>query len=244
MKYSVVVPIKNEEENIFELVQEIEPIMQSLSSSWELLFIDDGSTDRSLSLLKELCSQKPYLRILSFSRNFGQSAAFAAGFKAAQGEFIITLDGDRQNDPADIPKLTAAIADYDLVVGWRVNRKDTLQKKLISRLSNFVRSRICEDGVHDTGCSLKIYRKEALSSIKMYHGMHRFLPALFKIDGFRVKEIPVHHRERSKGATKYHFFNRSLGPILDMFVVRWMKSRTVKPQIRQEIGYADHAAKE
>jgi dolichol-phosphate mannosyltransferase len=237
MKYSVVIPIKNEEENIKELVQEIEPVMEQLRQTWELICIDDGSTDRSLLILQDLCKQKPHMRILSFSRNFGQSAAFSAGFKAARGEVIITLDGDRQNDPADIPKLTAAIADCDLVVGWRVNRKDGWQKRMISRISNWIRSRLCRDGIHDTGCSLKVYRRDALTSIKMYRGMHRFLPALFKIEGFRVKEIPVNHRERSKGSTKYHFFNRSFGPIVDMFVVNWMRHRSLNPQIREEITH-------
>lgn len=237
MKYSVVVPIKNEQENISELIQEIEPVMESFRQKWELICIDDGSSDRSLLILQDLCKQKPYLRILSFTRNFGQSAAFAAGFKSARGEIIITLDGDRQNDPADIPKLTAAIADCDLVVGWRVNRRDTFQRRLVSSLSNWVRSRLCHDGVHDTGCSLKVYRKEALARIKMYKGMHRFLPALFKNEGLRVKEIPVNHRERAKGNTKYHFLNRSIGPIIDMFVVRWMRKRTLHHQIREEITY-------
>lgn len=237
MKYSIIIPIKNEEENIKDLVNELEPVMENLRQKWELICVDDGSTDSSLLILQDLCKQKSYMRILSFTRNFGQSAAFAAGFKAARGELVITLDGDRQNDPADIPKLTAAINDCDLVVGWRVNRKDTFQKKLISRLSNWVRSRLCHDGIHDTGCSLKVYRKEALASIKMYKGMHRFLPALFKIEGFRVKEIPVNHRERSKGTTKYFFFNRSIGPIMDMFVVRWMRSRALHHQIREEIAH-------
>ncbi len=237
MKYSIVIPIKNEEDNIKELIEEIEPVMKGLAQKWELICIDDGSTDRSLLILQDLSKQKPFLRILSFTRNFGQSAAFAAGFKAAKGEMIITLDGDRQNDPADIPKLTAAIADCDLVVGWRVHRKDTFQKKMISKLSNAIRSRLCADGIHDTGCSLKVYRKEAVAQIKMYRGMHRFLPALFKIEGFRVKEIPVNHRERSRGVTKYHFFNRSLGPIIDMFVVRWMRHRKLTHQIREEITH-------
>jgi dolichol-phosphate mannosyltransferase len=237
VKYSIIIPIKNEEENIWDLVHEIEPVMQGLRQPWELICIDDGSTDRSLLMLQDLCKQKSYLRILSFTRNFGQSAAFAAGFKAAQGEIIITLDGDRQNDPTDIPKLTAAIADSDLVVGWRVNRKDTLQKKITSRVSNAIRSRLCQDGVHDTGCSLKVYRTSALRQIKMYRGMHRFLPALFQIEGFKVKEIPVNHRERKKGATKYHFFNRSIGPIVDMFAVCWMRRRALHHQIREEITH-------
>lgn len=237
IKYSIVIPIKNEEDNIRELIEEIEPVMHSLHQEWELICIDDGSTDQSLRILQELCKLKPYLRVLCFSKNYGQSAAFSAGFAAAKGELVITLDGDRQNDPADIPKLTAAVADCDLVVGWRVQRKDTLQKKFISRISNWIRSRLCADGVHDTGCSLKVYRRSALGRIKMYQGMHRFLPALFQIEGFRVKEVPVRHRERAKGITKYHFFNRSIGPIIDMFAVRWMRSRALNPQIREELCY-------
>jgi len=237
MRYSIVIPIKDEEDNIEELVSEIEPVMESMGQPWELICIDDGSTDRSLLILQDLCKHKPYLRVLTFTRNFGQSAAFAAGFDAAHGELIITLDGDRQNDPVDIPKLTAAMTDCDLVVGWRVNRRDPWKKRIVSRLSNWVRSRLCRDDMHDTGCSLKVYRKESLKNIKMYKGMHRFLPALFKIEGFRVKEVPVNHRERAKGATKYHFFNRSIGPIIDMFVVRWMRHRALRHKVREEISH-------
>ncbi len=237
MRYSIVVPIKNEEENIKDLIDEVEPVMEGLGQPWELICVDDGSTDRSLLILHDLCKQKPFMRVLTFTRNFGQSAAFAAGFEAARGELVITLDGDRQNDPSDIPKLTAAITDCDLVVGWRVNRRDPWKKRIVSRFSNWVRSRLCRDGMHDTGCSLKVYRREALKKIKMYKGMHRFLPALFKIEGFRIKEIPVNHRERAKGATKYHFFNRSIGPIVDMFVVRWMRHRALKHKIREEISH-------
>lgn len=237
MRYSIVVPIKNEEENIAELVGEVEPVMEALGAPWELICIDDGSTDRSLLILQDLCRSKPYMRVLTFTRNFGQSAAFKAGFEAARGELVITMDGDRQNDPADIPKLTAAVAECDLVVGWRVNRRDPWKKKIVSKMSNWVRSRLCRDGMHDTGCSLKVYRKSALDQIKMYKGMHRFLPALFKIEGYRIKEVPVNHRERPKGKTKYHFFNRSIGPIVDMFVVQWMRTRAIHPKVREEISH-------
>ncbi|NGX61907.1 MAG: Undecaprenyl-phosphate 4-deoxy-4-formamido-L-arabinose transferase [Chlamydiae bacterium] len=239
IRYSIVIPIKNEEENITPLIEEIEPVMKGLGLPWELICIDDGSTDRSLHILQNLCREKPYLRVLSFSRNFGQSAAFSAGFSVARGELVITLDGDRQNDPADIPRLTAAMPEHDLVVGWRVERKDPLRKKIVSKFSNWIRSSLCQDGIHDTGCSLKVYRKEALDKIKMYHGMHRFLPALFLIEGFRVKEIPVNHRKRAKGETKYHFFNRSLGPIYDLFVVRWMRKRALHPIIREEYTHEE-----
>lgn len=235
IKYSVVIPLKNEEENIVDLINELEPVMQGLGSSWELICVDDGSTDGTLSLLSSLAKEKPFLRILSFDRNYGQSCAFDAGFKNARGEWVITLDGDRQNDPADIPKLLAATDRGDLVCGHRMNRRDPWTKKITSALANFVRGRFCRDEVKDTGCSLKIYRADCLHRIKMFKGMHRFLPALFKIEGFRIAEVPVSHRERIKGKTKYNFFNRSFNTIADMLAVRWMWKRRLNYRIDKEI---------
>ena len=231
LKYSVVIPLKNEEDNIHELIEELEPIMQAIQQPWELICIDDGSTDATLRILNELAKKKPYLRPLAFAKNYGQSSAFDAGFKEARGEFVITLDGDRQNDPADIPALLEAVKNCDMVCGHRLNRRDPWIKKITSRLANFVRSHVCEDGVQDTGCSLKIYRTSCLRQIKLYQGMHRFLPALFHIEGFRIKEIPVNHRERTKGKTKYGFFNRSFNTIADMLAVRWMKKRHLNYKI-------------
>lgn len=233
--YSVVIPLKNEEDNIIDLVEELEPVMHSLKKPWELICIDDGSSDQTLSILKNLLADKSYLKILSFTKNYGQSSAFDAGFKAAKGDYVITLDGDRQNDPADIPKLLNMIEHYDLVCGARVNRKDPWSKKITSLLANLVRRNICEDGVSDTGCSLKVYRATSLRKIKMFNGMHRFLPALFKIEGFRVAEIPVNHRERTKGKTKYNFFNRSFNTIADLAAVSWMKKRHLHYQINKEL---------
>lgn len=232
VEYSVVIPLKNEEDNINDLIHELEPVMESLKKPWELICIDDGSTDGTLLKLQEL--KKNYLRILAFDKNYGQTSAFDAGFKNAAGKFIITLDGDRQNDPHDIPKLIALSDAYDLVVGWRADRKDPISKKITSRLANFIRSRFCEDGVHDTGCSLKLYRKACFDKIKLFHGMHRFLPALFKMEGFTVTEVKVNHRERIKGVTKYNFFNRSFNTIADMFAVRWMGSRSLKYKVDQK----------
>lgn len=232
--YSVIIPLKNEEGNILELIDEIEPIMYALDSTWELICIDDGSTDGTSHQLMELLKNKPYLRVITFDRNYGQSSAFDAGFKHAKGKWLISLDGDRQNDPSDIPNLIAAAASSDLVCGYRRNRRDPWHKKIISRLANFIRSRLCQDQVNDTGCSLKIYRASCLQHIKMYQGMHRFLPALFKIEGFRVHEIPVNHRERVKGKTKYNFFNRSFNTIADMLAVRWMRKRQLRYKIRKE----------
>lgn len=234
MKYSVVIPLKNEEENIAELVQELEPIMKALKQPWELICVDDGSTDKTRAILRELAARKPFIRPLLFDRNYGQSSAFDAGFKAALGEFIITMDGDRQNDPSDIPQLIEKIPSYDLVCGIRKKRKDPFSKKIISYFANMIRSRFCEDGVTDTGCSLKIYRTSAVRKIKMYNGMHRFLPALFVIEGFRIFELPVNHRERTKGQTKYNLFNRSFNTIADMFAVRWMKKRHIHYQFENE----------
>jgi dolichol-phosphate mannosyltransferase len=236
IKYSVVVPLKNEEENIVELINELEQVMNQLNSFWELICIDDGSTDNTLKVLTEFAKKCSFLRILVFDRNYGQSCAFDAGFKQARGDWIITLDGDRQNDPADIPHLIAATEGYDLVCGYRVNRRDPWHKKILSRLANFVRSRVCRDYISDTGCSLKIYRTQCLGRIKMYKGMHRFLPALFKIEGFRVMEIPVNHRKRLKGRTKYNFFNRSFNTIADMLAVRWMWKRQINYRIDKEVS--------
>lgn len=235
MMYTIVVPLKNEADNIVDLINELEPIMFQIGKPWELICIDDGSTDDTAAILQRLIEQKKYLRILTFNRNYGQSSAFDAGFKAARGEFVITMDGDRQNDPADIPKMLAALDNFDLVCGKRMKRKDPWHKRMISRIANAFRSRICQDGVSDTGCSLKIYRTQSLQKIKMFQGMHRFLPALFAIEGLRVKEIPVNHRPRAHGVTKYNIFNRSFNTIADMLAVRWMRMRRLNYQIKKEL---------
>ena len=230
--YSVVIPLKNEAGNIGELIQELEPVMQNLGKPWELICIDDGSTDETEKILSELSKKKSYLRFLSFNRNYGQSSAFDAGFKASKGEFIITLDGDGQNDPKDIPNLIQLLPGCDLVCGMRLNRKDTLIKRITSKTANFVRNWLINDGVQDTGCSLKIYRKKCLDQIKLFQGMHRFLPALFKIEGFKVDQIPVNHRERLRGKSNYNFFNRSFNTISDLLAVRWMKKRHLHYKIK------------
>lgn len=232
--YSIVIPLKNEEENIEELIGEIVPIMETLEEPWEIICINDGSTDGTGLELKRLQNCLSQLRVITFDRNYGQSSAFDAGFKAARGKYVITLDGDRQNDPCDIPKLLKVIEDADLVCGFRARRKDPFIKKITSSLANAVRSRLCKDGVRDTGCSLKIYRRSRLNQIKMFQGMHRFLPALFVIEGFRVKEVEVNHRERLKGKTKYNFLNRSFNTIADMFAVRWMYKRRLNYRIGKE----------
>jgi glycosyltransferase involved in cell wall biosynthesis len=231
MKYSIVIPFKNEAANVNALLDEVELVMKGLNAPFEVIAVEDGSDDDTFLLLKAYKQKAPWLRILKFTRNFGQSSAFDAGFKSAKGEFVITLDGDRQNDPHDIPELLKLAETADLVCGIRKKRKDPFSKRFASRLANFVRSRLCEDGVTDTGCSLKVYRKTCLDKIKLYHGLHRFLPALFVIEGFRVKETPVNHRERVAGSTKYNFFNRSFNTVADMLAVRWMRKRRLQWQM-------------
>lgn len=227
--YSVVIPIKNEEENIKPLIEELDSVMRTLQSPWELLIINDGSTDHSAQILNDLKSIYKELRVVHFDRNYGQSSAFDAGFRLAKGEFVITLDGDRQNDPHDIPKLLDIIVKgADLVCGQRKKRKDSFFKRAISKLANAVRSKLCQDGISDTGCSLKVYRKQCLKEIKLFDGMHRFLPALFQIENFRVAEVAVNHRERTAGKSKYNLFNRSFNTIYDMLAVVWMRKRHLK----------------
>lgn len=232
MKYSLVLPIYNEEDNIKPLFEEIIDAMRPFDGSYEIIAIDDGSKDSSASILNSLKNEVPSLKVISFDGNFGQTSAFDAGFKMASGEFVITMDADRQNDPSDIPALLEKAPAYDLVCGLRQNRKDTIFKRWISKLSNAVRSRVCQDDTKDTGCSLKVYRAECLKQVKLYHGMHRFLPALFKIEGYTITHVPVNHRPRVEGKSKYHFFNRSLGPLVDMFAVWWMRRRHLRYKVK------------
>lgn len=233
MKYSIVIPLKDEEENVELLINEIEPIMLNIGKNWELICIDDGSTDKTAFILERLQKDKPYLKLITFDKNYGQSSAFDAGFRHAKGDYIITLDGDLQNDPKDILTLINVSDKYDMICGCRTKRKDPLSKKFISYFANKIRGKICRDNMQDTGCSLKLYKKECLEKIKLFEGMHRFLPALFKYEGFRVGEVPVNHRSRQHGKSKYNFLNRSFNTIMDMLAVRWMGKRSLKYKIKE-----------
>jgi glycosyltransferase involved in cell wall biosynthesis len=226
---SVVVPLYNEEDNIARLQEELAAALGG--QEYEIVFVDDGSTDATLARIE----RGPQVRVVEFERNTGQSAAMYAGLHAAKGELLVLLDGDLQNDPADIPRLLAEIGKgNDLVCGYRAKRKDTFSKRLTSRFANFVRSRFTKDGVRDTGCSLKAMRRECREALVPFYGMHRFIPALVKGMGYRITEIPVNHRPRTAGVSKYGFGNRALKATLDMFAVRWMLSRQLRIRIRQE----------
>jgi len=224
---SVVVPVFNEEENVSILQSELRAALSGLD--YEIVFVDDGSTDRSA----EKIEAAPNIRILRFERNTGQSAAIFAGIRAARGETIVMIDGDLQNDPADIPRLLEQISrGADLVCGYRAKRKDTLTKRMTSRIANSVRSRFTKDYVRDTGCTLKAMRRECADALVPFKGMHRFIPALIRGAGYRLVEIPVNHRPRRFGQTKYGFGSRALRATVDMFGVRWLLSRRFNYKIR------------
>jgi dolichol-phosphate mannosyltransferase len=225
---SVVVPLYNEEENVLLLQRELAAALAGINH--EIIFVDDGSTDRTLACL----TNAPEVRILRFERNAGQSAALYAGANAARGTVVVLIDGDLQNDPADIPRLLAEIEHgADLVCGYRAQRKDTLVKRLTSRIANFVRSRFTKDGVRDTGCTLKAMRRECVRALVPFKGMHRFIPALVKGAGYRLVEVPVNHRARRFGQSKYGLGNRAVRATVDMFGVRWLLARQLRYKLSE-----------
>lgn len=225
---SVVVPLFNEEGNMPGLQSELTSALTGLD--YEIIFVDDGSIDGTVARV----AADPRVRVLRFEKNAGQSAAMFAGLQAAQGAVAILIDGDLQNDPADIPRLLAEIErGADLVCGYRARRKDTLVKRLTSRIANFVRSRFTKDGVRDTGCTLKAMRHECVRALVPFKGMHRFIPALIKGAGYRLVEIPVHHRPRKFGRSKYGLGNRAVRATVDMFGVRWLLGRQLNYKLRE-----------
>jgi len=231
---SVVVPVFNERDNLPPLLAEIEPVMDATGRRYEVIFVDDGSTDGSAEALASLRTGRSTVRVLTFERNAGQTAAMAAGFEAARGEIVVTLDADLQNDPRDIPLLLARIGEYDAVVGWRRDRADNWVRRVSSRIANGVRNALSDDDIIDTGCSLKAYRREALSRIKLYNGMHRFLPTLLRMEGYAVCQVEVHHRPRLSGDSKYNIRNRVFRSFVDLLAVRWMKRRMLRYEVSEK----------
>ena len=215
-KVSIVVPVYNEEGNVTELHKEICNVCNENNYTFEIIFIDDGSTDGTL----EKCKSLRPLKLIQMRKNFGQTAAMDAGIKASRYDYIVTMDGDRQNDPSDIPHMIDYLEknDLDVVSGWRKNRKDTFMKKFTSRGANFLRHMIVHDGIHDSGCSLKVYRRECFEGMNLYGEQHRFIPALLKIKGFTVGEVIVNHRPRIAGVTKYNW-KRTIKGFVDMISV-------------------------
>ncbi|SDB63029.1 glycosyltransferase family 2 protein [Butyrivibrio sp. INlla16] len=226
MRVSVVVPVFNEEGNIANLHSEIKNVCETNGYTYEIIFVNDGSSDGTDKVCRTL---KP-LKYIRMRKNFGQTAAMDAGIKAAQYDYIVTMDGDGQNDPADIPNMIDYLQkeDVDVVSGWRKNRKDTFMKRFVSRGANFLRYLLVHDGIHDSGCSLKVYKKECFKGVNLYGEQHRFIPAILKIKGFRIGEVVVNHRPRTSGYTKYNW-KRTIKGFVDMISVWFWNKYATRP---------------
>ena len=231
---SIVIPVYNERENLILLDKKITKSIKPLNKEYEVILVDDGSVDGSVDLIRKLKNENPCLRLIRFDRNYGQTAAFAAGFSKARGNIIVTMDADLQNDPADIPLLLEKINQYDVVCGWRYKRNDPWIKKLSSRVANAVRNSLSEESIADTGCSLKAFRRKCFQNIKLYNGMHRFFPTLMKMEGFSVTQVKVGHYPRVHGYSKYNISNRLFASFKDLLAIRWMKKRQIKYDIIEE----------
>jgi glycosyltransferase involved in cell wall biosynthesis len=229
---SLVIPAYNEQENIPSLLQRVEAAMSQVGRPFEVILIDDGSTDDTPKLLAEAMKQRPWLRVIRMRKNAGQSAAFEAGFEAARGQIIATIDADLQNDPEEIPRLIPLLDEkkVDMITGWRKERQDTPFRRWQSRQANRIRNWITQETVNDSASSLKIYRAHAIRGIKLFRGAHRYFPTLVKMRGYTVYETPVKHSHRFAGTAKYGFGNRAFVGIADLFGVRWMKKRYLRYQ--------------
>jgi glycosyltransferase involved in cell wall biosynthesis len=227
---TIILPIHNEKDNLRPLLDEIEAALASHAGGYEVIAVDDGSRDGSTQLLKELAAEKRYLRVIFFRQNFGQAAAFDAGFRHASGDIVVTLDADGQNDPQDIPRLVKQLDEgYDFVSGIRANRRDGwLLRRVPSRVANFIIRRVTGTKIRDLGCSLKVYRREITDELRLYGEMHRFIPVLVESIGARTGEMPVNHRPRIRGTSKYGM-TRTLKVLLDLTTVWFMRGYQTKP---------------
>jgi len=228
---SIVAPVYNEVENVGPLVEELLRTLAPMAGRYEIVLVDDGSTDGSAEAIARLASAHPEVRGLHLRRNRGQTAAFDAGIKGARGDIVVTIDADLQNDPADIPKLVAALDGHDAAIGYRAIREDSFVRRVSSKIANAVRNRLSGDDVIDTGCSLKAFRAKRLREVKLFTGMHRFLPTLVKIEGGTVVQLPVGHRPRRAGTSKYGVWNRVFRSFADLLAVRWMKKRRLDYEV-------------
>jgi glycosyltransferase involved in cell wall biosynthesis len=231
---SVVVPMFNEVENVPLLWGELEAALGKIGRRAEIIFVDDGSTDSSGEAVQALMKRDARVRLLAFETNAGLSAAFKAGYAAARAPIIVTMDADLQNDPRDVERLLAALeGGADAAVGYREQRRDRWPKRISSRVGNAIRNRLTGDHVRDSACSLRVMRRECAAAIPPFSGMHRFVPTLLRMAGYRVVEVPVNHRPRGLGRSKFGIWNRALPAFIDLLVVRWMMRRTVRRRLRE-----------
>lgn len=235
---SVVIPVYNEEENLPYLWPELRSVLEPLGLTFEVVFVDDGSRDRSAELIRGFRDVDPRVRLVRLKANAGETAATDAGFKAARGRWVVTMDADLQNDPNDIPILLSHLDRWDAVTGWRVNRGegDSLVRRISSRVANRTRNVISDESIQDSGCTFRAFRRECLRGLVLYRGFHRFIPTLLKMRGYRVIEVPVRNRPRRFGQSKYGVLNRLFVTTADLLVVRWMKNRLLRYEVAEDLG--------
>ncbi len=233
---SLIIPTFNEEENLPLLWPEIREVLDALGLRSEVIFVDDGSHDRSAEIIREFHGRDPRVRLVRLKTNSGETAATDAGFKTARGRHVVTMDADLQNDPHDIPMLLTHLDRWDAVTGWRVKRDDPWTKRIASRIANWVRNALTQDDVRDSGCTFRAFRRECLQSLVLYRGFHRFIPTLLRLQGYRVVEVPVNHRLRRFGRSKYGIWKRAGSALKDLLVIRWMKNRQLGYQVEEDLG--------
>jgi dolichol-phosphate mannosyltransferase len=235
---SIVVPVYNEEENLPLLWPEIREVLAPTSLAYEVIFVDDGSKDRSAELVRAFRDEDPRVRLVRLKANAGETAATDAGLKAVRGRYVVVMDADLQNDPHDIPAMLSHLDRWDAVTGWRVNRADgdSVVRRVSSRVANAIRNRLSDESIHDSGCTFRAFRRECLRDLVLYKGFHRFIPTLLKMRGFRVLEVPVNHRPRRFGESKYGIGNRAAKAFVDLLVVRWMKDRLLRYEVTENLG--------
>jgi dolichol-phosphate mannosyltransferase len=238
VELSVVIPVYNEEDNLPVLWPELRAVLEELRVEFEVIFVDDGSRDRSAEVVRSIRAVDPRVRLVRLKANAGETAATDAGFKTARGRRVITMDADLQNDPHDIPALVKHLDEWDVVTGWRVQRGDgdSLVRRLSSRVANRTRNWLSDEAIHDSGCTFRAFRRECLRSLVLYRGFHRFIPTLLRMRGYRVVEVPVRHRSRRFGQSKYGVLNRVVVAFVDLLVVRWMKKRLLRYEIAEDLG--------
>jgi glycosyltransferase involved in cell wall biosynthesis len=235
---SVVIPVFNEEENLPHLWAELREVLDGFGLNSEIIFVDDGSQDASAEVVRGFREKDERVRLLRLKANAGETAATDAGLRTARGRWIVTMDADLQNDPHDIPMLLKHLEQWDAVTGWRVDREagDTWLRRVSSRIANRIRNALSDETIQDSGCTFRAFRRECLVNLVLYRGFHRFIPTLLRVDGYRVLEVPVNHRPRRFGRSKYGVMNRVFAGLVDLLVVRWMKRRRLVYQVAENLG--------
>jgi glycosyltransferase involved in cell wall biosynthesis len=235
---SVVIPVYNEEESLPPLWAELREVLERLEVAFEVVFVDDGSRDRSAEIVRAFRDADPRVRLVRLKENGGETAATDAGFKAARGRRVVVMDADLQNDPADIPTLLSHLDHWDAATGWRVERArgDNLVRRVSSRVANHLRNWLSQESIQDSGCTFRAFRRECLRGLVLYKGFHRFIPTLLKMRGYRVIEVPVRHRPRRFGRSKYGVLNRALVAFADLLAIRWMSARLLRYEVVEDVG--------